>query len=196
MKHIVFLILVSFLIFSTTDLFSQFVVSGQFRPRAELGNGYKVLPTEADDPGFFISQRTRLNFNYSTEKMKTRLSFQDIRVWGDEDIYNKSGVWAKDAKNLDVYEAWFEFKIFENSMLRIGKQELKYDDQRLISWRNWSQYGLTYDALLYSFNKKGIQADVGLSFNNKSSNSVRKEYYSDNNRMKTLNFIYLKKKFL
>ena len=195
MKYTIYFLLSLFLFVNPIDLFSQFDVSGQFRTRAELGNGYKSLPTETNDPGFFISQRTRLNFNYSFEKIKTRFSIYDVRVWGDEDVYNKSGFWAKDSSSLDIYEAWVEFKIFKNSRIRIGKQELKYDDQRLISWRNWSQYGLSYDALLYSFKNKNLQADVVLSFNNKSANSIRKEYYTNNNRMKTMNFVYIKKKF-
>jgi hypothetical protein len=60
--------------------FSQFTLSGEFRPREEYSHGYKTLAAEDQHASFFISQRTRLNLMYAGEKLKTGLVLQDVRA--------------------------------------------------------------------------------------------------------------------
>ncbi len=117
---------------------------------------------------------------------------QDIRVWGDESLYNSTSVKGDNA-SVDVHEAWIELSLNEKSLIKVGRQELKYDDQRLIARRNWGQTGLTYDAFLYKYNNNNLQFDFGLSLNNNKENKFGNLYTPD--KMKTLDFIYLKKKF-
>ena len=68
-----------------------------------------------------------------------------------------------------------------------------YDDQRLLSARNWNQNSLSYDALVYKFNKNTFLFDLGFSLNNQRENVFGNDYPP--NIMKTLNFLYLKKQF-
>ncbi|HBC04625.1 MAG TPA: hypothetical protein DC015_10640, partial [Aequorivita sp.] len=71
------------LILSFTKGFSQFTIDAELRPRFEYRHGYKTLFPDNADPATFVSQRTRLNFGYKTEKLHFYLSPQDVRVWGD-----------------------------------------------------------------------------------------------------------------
>ncbi len=195
-------ILLSIIAISTfISMNAQFEIDGQFRTRAQILHGYKKPVIEKTNAAIHVGQRSRLNLKYQNNKIKTLFSIQDVRVWGDEDIVNHTGVKGKSYNTIDVYEAWVEFKTGEMSRIRIGRQEMKYDDQRHISWRNWWDRGQTYDAVLYSYlNKKsGWQVDLSGSFNSKSADlsgndySDGTEYFGNVNPIITQNFIYIKK---
>jgi len=179
-------------VFLTQGLFAQFSVKGEFRPRGEVRDGYSLLPDSSKEPAAFISQRSRMTFSYNNSKYKVCFSLQDVRVWGDETLYSSTSVKGDDA-SVDVHEAWVELLLSEKSKLKVGRQEMKYDDQRLIAKRNWGQTGLAYDALLYEFNSANFELDFGLSLNNDKENNFGNLYTPD--KMKTLDFVYLKKKF-
>ena len=186
---------------------AQFTIDAQYRVRAQALHGYKA-PAKVDaEAAFHVGQRTRLNLNYKAEKYETKLSLQDVRTWGDADIVNATGVQGKSGNNIDIYEAWFKLKFDDKRSLKIGRQELKYDDQRLISWRNWWDRGMTYDAATFSCVNKdaGLSWDLSVSYNSNSSATTFGNdylsldtsgvgYFGTVNPMITQNFLYIKKK--
>ena len=181
---------------------AQFTIDAQYRVRAQALHGYKT-PAKVDaDAAFHVGQRTRLNLNYKAEKYETKLSLQDVRTWGDADIVNATGVLGKSYGTFDIYEAWFKLKFDDKRSLKIGRQELKYDDQRLISWRNWWDRGMTYDAATFSCVNKdaGLSWDLSVSYNSLSSGTLvgndylSSGYFGTVNPMITQNFLYIKKK--
>ncbi len=184
-------------------LTAQLQLDAEFRIRPQLLHGYKKPVAKNTDPAFHIGQRTRLNLRYAKNHLKTLISIQDVRVWGDENIVNPTGVKGKKDRTLDIYEAWVQFDVGKNSTLKIGRQEMKYDDQRHISWRNWWNRGQTYDALTYSYkNKKtGWQFDVSASFNSKKEDLTGNDYsdgtgyFGKVNPILTHDFVYLRKNF-
>lgn len=183
--------LAAFLIMiSVISLKAQFTIQTELRPRGEIRNGYKSMFTEDDATAYFISQRTRLGLAYYTEKYSMKITGQDVRVWGDEGLYSTTSVTGDDA-SVDLYEAWFQLTTGSHSWLKIGRQEWIYDDQRLFSNRNWNQHGMSYDGILYQFDNNSFRADLGLSLNNNTENTVGNEYTPD--KMKFLDFIYLSK---
>ena len=186
------------LMLSAFALQAQFEISAELRPRFELNDGYVNVPTEQTEPTYFVTQRSRVNLKFNQEKYRMFFSLQDIRVWGDDNVATGTGTYMNSA-STGIHQAWAEFDVFENSRIRVGRQEFKYDDQRLLSWRNWNQYGLTYDALLYSYKRENWQFDVALSYNNDASKGVSAGFGANNfdvdpigRRLRTLNFIYLK----
>lgn len=195
--------LIALFIFGTTATYAQFQIDAQYRIRSQFLHGYKMPAVEDADPAFHIGQRTRLNLRYNDTKNKfsTMLSLQDVRVWGDENIVNPTGVQGKSFNTVDIYEAWVKFSTGDYSSLKIGRQEMKYDDQRHISYRNWWDRGQTYDAILYSYKHNGLQIDLSGSFNSKKEDlfgndySDGTDYFGTVNPMITQNFIYLKKDF-
>ena len=188
--RITFFSLVGFLI--TANSFAQFSIKAELRPRAEFRNGYKALNDSINYPAFFVSQRTRLIFNYSDKKFKIGISLQDVRVWGDFTSFSSTGVFGNRASTY-LNQAWLELFLTKYSSLTIGRQYLIYDDQRFLSARNWNQNSLSYDALVYKFKKNTFVFDLGFSLNNQRENVFGNEYPLD--IMKTLNFLYLKKQF-
>ncbi len=189
MNRVVFLILV-FLI-SSMNLHAQFIINSELRPRGEIRNGYKSLFSEDDNTAYFVSQRTRLGLMYHHEKYTLKITGQDVRVWGDESVYNATGVKGDEA-SVELYEAWFQINPGLYFQLKIGRQEWVYDNQRLLSSRNWAQTGLAYDGVLLKYEKNDFRADLGLSLNNDSENKFGNEYTPD--KMKFLDFVYLNKK--
>jgi len=179
------------IIITSISLKAQLNLNAEIRPRGEVRNGYKSMFSEDDNTAYFVSQRTRLGLSYNHEKYELKITGQDVRVWGDESIYSSTGV-KGDAASLELYEAWFGLNIGQYSQIKVGRQEWKYDDQRLLANRNWGQSGMAYDGLVFKYNNKGFRADIGLSLNNDSENKVGNEYTPD--KMKFLDFVYLNKK--
>ncbi len=196
-RTIMFSILFALLSF-TNKAVAQFSISAELRPRFEMDNGTIKPLNDSISTFYFAITRSRIRFDFEKEKYQMRFSLQDVRVWGNGDVYTSTGMFAS-TSSLDIYEAWFRLKLGEKSNLTIGRQELKYDDQRLISWRNWSQYGLSYDAVVYSYKNKGWNLNAGVSYNNMINLQSGKpvdddELFNHNNLIKTLNFINLRKK--
>ena len=147
MKKIQFVI--GLCLLATTG-FGQFEINAELRPRAEMRHGYKILPVEDADASTFVSQRTRLNLFYNHEKFKMGFSLQDVRVWGDEQLFTSTGVYG-DNVSLDLNEGWIEIFAGKSNSFKIGRQYWVYEDERLFSKRNWNQSSVKYDGLLYKF---------------------------------------------
>jgi len=168
----------------STNLFSQLTIDGEFRPRMMIDGGYKTIKLKSDPVLVYIAQRSRVNLSYKDEKLETYFSVQDVHFWGDDDMYSSSGV-SGNSKGINLYQAWISIKPTSEIAVKIGRQQFSYDDQRLLSARNWGEYQVTYDALLFSWGKSTSKLDVAASWN--SSGSTDALY--PKGKMKTLNFI-------
>jgi hypothetical protein len=199
MKNLFHTITFISLIFLPGIAFSQFKISAELRPRFEMDNGTIRPRPDSVSTMYYVSQRTRIKFDLKREKYQLRLSLQDVRIWGDGDIYTSTGVLGSTG-GVDIQEAWFRLKLGGHSQLTIGRQVLKLDGQRLIAGRNWNQFGLAYDALVYNLKKNGWDFALALSYNNNMSMNTGKvlvdgELFNHNNIIKTFNFLHLKRSF-
>jgi hypothetical protein len=152
---------------------AQLTVSGQLRSRAELRDGYGTLNLNANKSAAFVSQRTRLIFDFKSNRLIFHTTFQDVRLWGQD----ASTVSSADGNKLELHEAWAEIILsntkdtsfkkspFDYFALRIGRQELVYDDERLLGNLDWVQQGRRHDAIVFKMINKGWQADLGAAFN-------------------------------
>lgn len=129
--------------------------SGEVRIRPE-GRDNADFNSDIDDTDFFVGQRTRLGVS-ATFKGHYRgvLQIQDVRNWGEE---AKPG---SNEKNVDLYEGYLElFDLPGHMTVRIGRQELKYGNERLVGAFNWSNGGRTFDALLVRFAPEKVKLDL------------------------------------
>jgi hypothetical protein len=158
----------------------------------------------------FTSQRTRLNFGYSGYRFKIYTAVQDVRVWGqDASSINRTTTDANDG--LMLHEAWGEIslvdtgKVIRNFTLKIGRQELVYDDVRLLGNLDWLQQARRHDAALLKFDHNGWTAHLGVAFNQNAErksntiyNGVPAAYTAGTNgigaQYKSMQFLYLAKK--
>jgi hypothetical protein len=155
MKHSCLILLLTILTYSAA---AQFILSAEFRPRSEYTHGFKTLAAENSDYGLFTSQRTRLNFIYKNSTLSTKISLQDIRVFGNTKQLNETDGLTS------IHEAWAETKLADYLSVRIGRQELVYDDSRMLGNVNWAQQGRSHDLFLLKYENK-IKLHGGLAFN-------------------------------
>ncbi len=181
---------VFFFVFLIADFISsaQIEIQPVIRPRFEFRNGYGTLRNDSTTPAAFVSQRTRLNFLFIKDKTETKISVFDFRVWGDQ-------VWKKDIASVGLNEAWVKIKINNLWSVKFGRQQLKYDNSRLISPVNWNQIGASHDALKISFKDKTLSAELISALNQSSQNKFGTDYVFRDSFYKTLNIFYLNRKF-
>ncbi len=156
-KHVKLLV---FFILLIPSVHAQLTVDAELRPRFEYRHGYKTLFPDDTDPAAFISQRTRLNALHSSEKFNLYLSVQDIRVWGDVPQLNTS-----DNAGSSIHQAWGELFLNPNFSLKLGRQEIMYDDERILGGVGWAQQARSHDAALLKYKKGLFNLDLGLAFN-------------------------------
>ena len=182
------LTLVSILFLMPSLLNAQLTVDGEFRPRTEYRNGYQLLRTSATEPAYFVSQRTRLSATYESENYTIKVAGQDVRVWGEVNQ-------LQDNPNLNIHEAWGQVEVSEVLALKMGRQELVYDNQRLLGSVNWTQQGRSHDALLlkYGSPESDLRIDIGGAYNQESENIFGNDYGLNN--YKFLSYLWLNKSF-
>jgi hypothetical protein len=152
---------------SLTTFAQEFDASLQLRPRYEYRNGFKSLIKDSEDAASFISQRSRLNLNFKQEKLKAKLSLQNIRTWGDAPTTTTA-----DKNGIAVFEAWAQYDFDAKWSARLGRQVLSYDNQRILGEIDWAQQGQSHDAAVISFHPKNHQLDLGFALNANAENLV------------------------
>jgi hypothetical protein len=191
MKHTK-LILLIFITILAQSAFSQIDIDVELRPRAEYRHGYKTLFNDGNDPTVFVSQRTQLNTRYTSEKLKVKLSLQDVRVWGDVPTIN-----ATDNLGTNLHEAWAELTLNPKLFLKVGRQEINLDDQRIFGNVNWTQQARSHDIALLKFRKETFKLDVALAYNQDKYEPTNSIYGDENtavaNNYKTLQYVWLHK---
>lgn len=175
---------------------AQLSVDAQLRMRGEVNRGYMFIAGPETEFQAGVSQRSRLGFSFAKDHLSMRLNIQDIRAWGGETFYTSTGAWAN--QGLDVFEAWMEMNISEKARLRLGRQILSLDDERLIAERNWNQYGQAYDALRYRRSDGQWETEAVLSYNNQNAMVLGAtggidDFYSDKNRIRMLNYLWVRR---
>lgn len=192
------------------DLRAQLTFSGQIRTRSEFRDGQGTPSVKGTIPAFFTSQRSRFNFGYGGHRFKIYTSLQDVRVWG-QDASSINRITTDSFDGFMVHEAWGEIslvdtgKVVKNLTLKIGRQELVYDDVRLLGNLDWLQQARRHDAALLKFEHKGLMAHFGVAYNQNSErksntiyNGVPAGFPASTNGLgsmyKSMQFIYLGKK--
>lgn len=204
------LIIVFCCLCSVSELQAQFNFSGQIRTRSELRDGQGTPSVKDTIPAFFTSQRTRLNFGYSAYRFKLYASVQDVRVWG-QDASSINRITTDTYDGFMLHEAWGEIslvdtgKVVKNFTLKIGRQELVYDDVRLLGNLDWLQQARRHDAALLKFEHNNWTAHLGAAYNQNAErksntiyNGVPVGYTASTNGLgamyKSMQFLYVAKK--
>jgi Alginate export len=155
---------------------AQFTLNGQLRTRTEVRNGLGNLVLKGAKAAVFTSQRTRLTFGYKWDRLTFGATIQDVRVWGQD----ASTISNADGNKLMLHEGWADLTLFNKAdttilakgidlmSIKIGRQELIYDDVRLIGNLDWLQQARRHDMALLKTVHKGWQLDVGYAFNQNS----------------------------
>ncbi len=161
-------------------------ISGQYRIRPEYRNGYRTLAFDTTSGESFIGQRARLIVDYKKNKIAFYTSLQDSRTWGDEEQ-------RKDIGRLQFNEAWLELALPQGFSIKMGRQELAYDDHRILGNLDWANLTISHDALLvkYTNKKKDFNWHIGGAYNQVGEPLFGAKYNLKN--YKHLGFTWMKK---
>lgn len=139
---------ISLLIIGSQQLMAQVSVTAQIRPRTEFRHGFKKLMADDDKPAIFTEQRSRITLNYSdpvNQQFQLRFSLQDVRIWGETGQINKSDGLSS------VHEAYGIYNFNKKFAIKLGRQELVYDDHRILGSLGWAAQARSHDAVVFIY---------------------------------------------
>ncbi len=146
---------------------AQTTLTGEIRPRFEYRHGFGTPIDTLQKSAQFVQQRTRLNFGYKSEKVSVGIVVQDIRVWGNQAQLN-----TYDVNTYGIHEGWAEYNFNKKISMKLGRQELNYDDQRILGAVDWAQQARSHDAFLLKFTDTTFAAHFGVAYNQDNISSV------------------------
>lgn len=188
-----------FLLVAGSELAAQFTLSAEVRPRSEYRNGFKTPTSEGKDAAFFTEQRSRLYMDYAEEKYKFRLTFQDVRLWGEI-----PQIFKQEDGNTFLSEAWGQYFVSDKFSIKAGRQIISYDNQRFLGGLEWAQQGRRHDALLFIYEDKESKTKfhAGFAYNSDDDvpepaklQAVGANFYSVGGNYKALQYAWFNKAF-
>jgi len=167
----------------------ELTVSAELKPRFEARHGFGTLASPDVDPALFVSQRTRINMGFATEKYEVFFAVQNVGVWGDVSTLSKS-----DKNGTSFHQAYGVYHFSEKFAMKLGRQEIAYDDQRIFGSVDWAQQARSHDALLFKI-KPGEKSklDVGFALNANGETNFREDYAV--NQYKSLQYAWFHTNF-
>jgi hypothetical protein len=185
MKTLQYAVLVTAGIFIAQMANAQFSLTAELRPRTEFSHGYKTLAYEDQDWSTITSQRSRLNFMFKNEMLRTKLVLQDVRYWGSQPQLVTNEDYA-----TSIHEAWAEVFFVPGFSLQAGRQELNYDDNRIFGNVGWTQQARSHDIALFKYEKK-FKIHLGVAHHENSD--ITNNLYDGPDAYKDMQFVWLNK---
>ena len=135
--------LAALLLLSTMSLFAQqdstLQLDVQIRARSEWRDGYKLAVAPDTDAELVTIQRSRLTLTGDWNQFDFRFGAQDIRTFG--------GPTGQTQGTIGVNEAWWAWNSKGGMRVTVGRQEIKFDDERVVGAVNWSNPGRFLDGV-------------------------------------------------
>ncbi len=168
---------------------NSLTISVDMRVRTEFRHGYRNVPLKDTAASFFVNQRTRLNFDYKTKRFDFFASLQDARVWGQQDPREGQGTVSSSLTAspgttfpLYLFEGYVEPHFNDRWSVRIGRQRIVYDNQRLFAESDWRLPGNSHDAVRFIYNNKiNLNTELTFSFGQSAENTFTTNYIPNTN---------------
>ena len=162
-----------------TDTLRHFSGNAVTWARGEIRDG--ALPAEnGEDFAAFLMSSTTLRLDYTSKWLDVRFSPKYFGVWG-----------AKGAGDLSIDEAWLGLKAKSGLFLRLGRQKLSYDDQRIIGADDWAMAPKTHDVLKAGYEGGKHKVHLLVSFNQNYENlNGGTEYVNGGQDYKTMQALW------
>jgi hypothetical protein len=163
----------------------------QLRPRAEIRNGLFTPILDGQKPATFVAQRSRIGFTYAkNNKLKIGLSTQVVTVWGNDAQVQTT------ANDVSLYEAWAQVYFNPEWSVKIGRQVLSYDDERILGALDWNNAARKHDAALLAFEKNKFTGNLAAAYN-QNAEKITGNFFDNSNSQpyKSMEFLWMKYKF-
>jgi hypothetical protein len=169
----------------------NYSINGQYMNRAEYRHGFSSLAAPDQDAAFFISHRARVMTSLKFQDAEIFVSIQDIRTWG-----STANAAIDNAGLLSVHEAWVALPINKKFALKMGRQEIAYDEDRIFGSLDWLMQARRHDAAIIKFydSASNTQIHAGFAFN-QNQEQLAGTIYTVPNNYKTFQYIYFSRPF-
>lgn len=157
-------------------------VDAEIRSRAEYRQGFREPLADTLRSSTVNNLRTKLNFAYSAENIRAKISLLDTRTYGSTSTSNTGN-------SLGVLEAWGEYRFNPQFAFTLGRQSLEYDNKRIFSANNWSNTPGAHDLLLSKYTSGKLEAHLGTAWNNAGDSTQYLSAYTKT--YKSLVFLWL-----
>ncbi len=141
---------------------NSFTLSAQLRPRFEYRNGAYEPLQEGEKPAILVNNRTRLNLDYHHgDQLQLFVSLQNVNIWGQA-----PQVQVKDRTGgLSVFEAYAALPIYEDLNIKIGRQMIVLDEDRIFGSLDWHPAGRAHDAININWKNDKLTLRSFFAFN-------------------------------
>lgn len=113
----------------------------QMRVRSEWRDGYKLASANEtlNRENLVTVQRARIGLKGRWRSFDYKLGAQDIRTFG--------GPTGQSQGTLGISEAWWSTELAYGMVLKVGRQEIKFDNERVVGAVDWSNPGRFLDGV-------------------------------------------------
>jgi hypothetical protein len=143
-------------------------VDADFLTRGEYRYGGMAPDSEeaGQDRAAFILERTRLGAGYERGIFTGRVTAQHSGTWGGAD------------DGVNLREAWVQFNTKPGIFVKLGRQGLAYDDQRIFGNDDWAMTGYSHDVLKAGWEGYGQKVHLIAAYNQNPDNMDGGSYYA------------------
>jgi len=184
----IMLLCLGLLVLNTTLQAQEITVGGEIRPAIEYRHGFKALADTAINPALFIEQRTRINLGFKMKFLETKIVIQDVRTWGSQML-----LVPVNGNTPIIHEGWGRVFFHKNFSMKVGRQEIVYDDHRLFGNAGFKQ-PLSHDAILLVYEDSLMKIHAGFAYN-QNGPTLQGTIYTDPAKYKTFQYLWANRQF-
>ena len=147
---------------------NEFTLDAQLVTRGELrAGGFKGDSLDAGRMSYFALGKYRVTADYKRSWLEVKLSPQF------------SGIWGQGSAGLNLYEGWAKLQTKNSLFVQIGRQELDYDNGRIIGNDDWTMTAPTHDVLKLGYDGESHKVHLLAAYNQDADNMDNgTQYYS------------------
>ena len=136
-----------------------FNLDAQLMTRGELrAGGFKADSLDSERVSHFALGRYRITADYQHSWLNVRLTPQ------------YTGVWGQGSAGVVLYEGWAKMQSKKGLFVKIGRQELTYDDGRIIGNDDWTMTAPTHDVLKLGYDGESHKVHLLAAYNQNAEN--------------------------
>ena len=147
---------------------NEFTLDAQLVTRGELrAGGFKGDSLDAGRMSHFVLGKYRITADYKRSWLEVKLSPQF------------SGIWGQGTAGLNLYEGWARLQTKQSLFVQLGRQELDYDNGRIIGNDDWTMTAPTHDVLKLGYDGERHKVHLMAAYNQDADNMDNgNTYYS------------------
>ena len=147
---------------------NQFSLDAQLVTRGELrAGGFKADSLDKYRRTQFVLGKYRITADYKRSWLEVKFSPQF------------AGIWGQGGANINLYEGWANLQSKNGLFVKIGRQELDYDNERIIGNDDWTMTAPTHDVLKLGYDGESHKIHLMAAYNqNADSIETGISYYA------------------